>query len=127
MLPWVLNTPVWTHVQLQCYKLVTHNTATRMEGADASASSMHQVSFTRLHVCISKDKCSKYICPATLDFQDLSPLSVSDNGAPAVPPPLQRQRGGGGRGGGGWTDPSLPPPPPPPPAVLTQLRRFCDW
>lgn len=113
MLPWVLNTPVWTHVQLQCYKLVTHNTATRMEGADASASSMHQVSFTRLHVCISKDKCSKYICPATLDFQDLSPLSVSDNGAPAVPPPLQRQSGGGGAGAVELILPSLLPLRPP--------------
>lgn len=56
---------------------------------------MHQVSFTRPHVCTSKDKRARYICPATLNFQDLLPLSVSDNGVPAVPPaatiPFQRQ------------------------------------
>ena len=55
-------------------------------------------------------------------FQDLSPLSVSDNRAPAVPPASaaaaapKTERGGGGGGGGGeraglnWS----PPPPPPP-------------
>lgn len=70
-----------------------------MQDIDSGISTMHQVSFTWLHVCISKDKRSKYICPGTLNFEDLSPLSVSDNRAPAVlsatttVPETQRERG----------------------------------
>lgn len=71
-----------------------------MAGIDSTTSSTHQVSFTQPHVCFSKDKRSKYICPGTLNFQDLSPLSVSDNRAPAVlsaattAPKTQREREG---------------------------------
>lgn len=85
-----------------------------IEDSDSSTTNMHQVSFTRPHVCTSKDKRSKYICPGTLNFQDLFPLSVSDNRAPAVPSattPFQRQREYETQRERLTGSPSTPPPP----------------
>lgn len=83
----------WHKKSIHLLRIHCHSAV--MQAPDCSSSDPDQVSWTRcpslgpprVH---SKDKRSDYICPGTLKFQDLSPLSVSDNGAPAVlsAPPL---------------------------------------